>query len=225
MTTFEPVYRRPPPSLPSYIPGTSSIEAVNTELQNRDAVLIRLKTNLTQAQSRMKCMADKKRLDKNFDVGTWVLLKLQPYRQQSLANRFSQKLSKRFFGPYQILDKVGKVAYKLQLPEGSRIHPVFHVSQVKPYYGPSPQSVCTLPLQDLNNQPLITPLAILGQRMVYQQGKPVQQVIFNGVGNDSYQEGNGQEIQMDNTEEIDSNDLLSKNVETGYKEGGISHLG
>lgn len=60
-----------------------------------------------------------------------VYLKLQPYTQNSLATRESPKLSAKYYGPYKILDKVGSVAYCLQLPDGALIHLVFHVSQLK----------------------------------------------------------------------------------------------
>ncbi|XP_077230134.1 uncharacterized protein LOC143863335 [Tasmannia lanceolata] len=65
--------------------GSSPIEAADTELIQRDALLAKFVLHLSQAQSRMKYMADKKRLDREFEVGSWVLLKLQPYRQQTLS--------------------------------------------------------------------------------------------------------------------------------------------
>ena len=79
----------------------------------------------------MKQIADKNRQDRHFQVGDLVLVKLQLYRQSTVAHRVNTKLSKRFFGPFPVIAKVGPIAYTLQLPTTSRIHPTFHVSQLK----------------------------------------------------------------------------------------------
>jgi hypothetical protein len=102
-------------------------------IQDRDLHLKALKEHLAAAQNRMKLQADKKRTPLQFTVGQKVLLKLQPYVQTSVANRPYPKIAFKYYGPYDVVERIGQVAYKLQLPEGSLIHPVFHISQLKAY--------------------------------------------------------------------------------------------
>lgn len=115
-TPFEVVYGRKPPVLVHFLEGETRVEAVAQELRDRDEALRQLKFNLQKAQEQMKMQADKRRKEVQFDVGDWVFLKLRPHRQQSVVQRIHQKLAPRFFGPYQIIQKVGPVAYKLKLP-------------------------------------------------------------------------------------------------------------
>ncbi|XP_077237223.1 uncharacterized protein LOC143878893 [Tasmannia lanceolata] len=148
------------------IPGSTKVQAVEEELKDRDKALQLIKENLWMAQERMKTFADKHRTEKSFNVGDWVYLRLQPYRQVSVAARRSMKLAARYFGPFQILQKVGPVAYKLELPQRSKIFPVFHVSQLKKKIGEQIQPSTNLPplSEDGNLQPY--PESILARRMV-----------------------------------------------------------
>lgn len=108
------------------------------QLMERDAILDELKGHLLQAQQRMKTQADKHQREVSYAEGDSVYLKLQPYRQRSVTNHPFQKLVARFYGPFLIHKKIGAVAYHLQLPDTARIHPVFHVSQLKKAIGNQP---------------------------------------------------------------------------------------
>ncbi|KAL5831624.1 hypothetical protein ACOSQ4_016978 [Xanthoceras sorbifolium] len=88
---------------------------------------------LDKAARKMKKWADNKRRRVEFQVGDLVLVKLLP--QQFKAFRKVHKgLVRKYEGPFPILKKVGKVSYKVELPPRLKIHPVIHVSHLKPYH-------------------------------------------------------------------------------------------
>nr|XP_027062812.1 uncharacterized protein LOC113689206 [Coffea arabica] len=98
-----------------------------------------IRQRLQTAQSRQKSYADNRRKDLEFEVGDHVFLKITPLRSVTAGR--GKKLQPRFVGPFSILQRVGKVAYKLELPPNvSRIHDVFHVSMLKKYY-PDPTHI------------------------------------------------------------------------------------
>jgi transposase InsO family protein len=104
MTPYEAVYGVPPPRLLSYVSGTTRVEArvvpVEEVLHNREQIIRLLQHNIKQAQQRMKKYADLRRSEREFEVGQEVYLRLQPYRQTTVAHRRALKLSPRFYGPF-----------------------------------------------------------------------------------------------------------------------------
>ncbi|KAL6340300.1 hypothetical protein AAG906_040737 [Vitis piasezkii] len=163
MTPFEAVYDIPLPSLLAYIPGTSRVQAVDEYLCDRDAILL-----------------DQHRREVSFLVGDYVYLKLQPYRQTSVAFRASMKLAPRFFGPYKVIEKVGPMAYKLALPPGSQIHDVFHVSLLRKHLGPVSPTSTQLPLTSDISTIFPQPEVVLDRRVIH-KGKycPKSEILEN----------------------------------------------
>ena len=90
-----------------------------------------------------------------------VYLRLQPYRHASIKRSGEEKLQPWFFGPYRINRKVGVVAYELELPQGSRIHNVFHVSCLKRAIGQHITPLEVLPPLDEEGQLALMPEEIL----------------------------------------------------------------
>ncbi|TXG53293.1 hypothetical protein EZV62_022462 [Acer yangbiense] len=82
----------------------------------------------------------------------------------SLTTRKNAELSARFYGPFEVVDKIRKVAYRLKLPSSSRIHPIFHVSVLKQKLGDSITVLETLPTISNDDALLPVPQAVLDQR-------------------------------------------------------------
>ena len=130
------LYGYQPPSITSYLRENSKVQAVEHHIEHQQQVLQLLKDSLVLAQNRMKQQADQHRSERSFDVGDWVFLQLQPYKQMSLKQaKKDNKLSPKYYGPYKVLQKIGTMAYKLELPAASQLHPVFHVSCLKKVIG------------------------------------------------------------------------------------------
>ncbi|KAK6146302.1 hypothetical protein DH2020_020171 [Rehmannia glutinosa] len=97
---------------------------------------------MEKVKSRQKSYADKRRKDLEFEVGDEVFLRLSP-RKGLINPKKGGKLSPRYVGPYKILQRIGKLAYRLELPAPyAGMHDVFHVSRLKKYQ-PDPEHIIT----------------------------------------------------------------------------------
>ncbi|GJQ99061.1 retrotransposon-related protein [Tanacetum coccineum] len=150
-TPFEAVYGQSLPIHVLYLGGLSKVDAVDRPLEAREQAIQMLKFHLSRSQNRMKHQANKKRSDRVLKVGDWVFLKLQLHRQVSIRQGRQNKFSPKSFGPLQVVEKIGHVAYKLNLPTHSEIRNAFHVSQLKPYKG-NPQLTQALNLPSCNKK-------------------------------------------------------------------------
>ena len=99
-------------------------------------------------------------------MGDWIYLRLQLYRQTSVKLRDNTKLSAKYFGPYQVIQKIGNVAYRLKLLKGTKVHFVFHVSLLKRKVGQKAAPMLQLPNTDEKEHLMVEPLAVLDQKIV-----------------------------------------------------------
>jgi hypothetical protein len=175
LTPFEVLYGHTPHQLGMDLRDTCMVPSLQSWLQERKVMIQLVQQQLHRAQQRQKRQADKHRTERSFEVGDLVYLKLQPYVQSSLIRRANHKLAFKFFGPYLVIAKVGSVAYKLDLPASSHIHPVFHVSLLKKALGPQEQVSSELPSF---SDALQYPESVLQHRMLHRKGTQVPQLLI-----------------------------------------------
>ena len=104
--------------------------------------------------------------EREFAEGYVIYLKMQPYCETVLGLRNSLKLISKWYGTFKITKRVGKVAYQLQLPEGTHLHNVSHVNQLKKHLGKFDVPNARLPILTADGKVKTTPLAILQRRQI-----------------------------------------------------------
>jgi hypothetical protein len=112
-TPFQAVYGGAPPSLRTYTPGEARLPAVHHQLMDRDKLLLHTWERLEQAQNHYKLQYDRKHRELKFSEVDWVWLRLlhRPVASLNVAGR--GKLGLKFYIPFQVLQRIGNVAYKL----------------------------------------------------------------------------------------------------------------
>ena len=126
------------------------------------------------SRDRQKSYYDKRRKPLEFQTGDHVFLKVTPVTGVGRALK-SRKLSPKFIGPYQILKRIGSVAYLIALPPHlANLHPVFHVSQLRKYI-PDPAHVLELDTVQIRENLTydVAPIRISDRKMRQLRGKEI----------------------------------------------------
>ena len=136
MSPFEVAIRRMPlDMLVSEQPECRLSPGAYKFAKSRQDLLDEARDSLEEASRRTKKYADKGRRPLEFEEGEKVLLKLTPQIWKMIRNnQFQRGLIPKNDGPFEIMKRIGNVAYKLKLPERLKLHLTFHVSFLKPYH-------------------------------------------------------------------------------------------
>ena len=110
--------------------GSSRLPAVEAFVRNISESLHQAKVHLRKAQDRQKSYADQKRREVVYEKEDQILLQTKNLKIKSSG---SKKLLPKYIGPFKILDRIGTMAYKIELPAHMKCHNVFHVSNLQPY--------------------------------------------------------------------------------------------
>ncbi|MCO5552283.1 hypothetical protein L7F22_005795 [Adiantum nelumboides] len=127
--------------VPPILQTKDKIFEADKYVQNMDEAYRKIKLALEKTQSKQKKAADRHRRELVFSLGDWVLLRFEKARLRKMKGkeRLFPKLGMRYYGPFQVCDKISDVAYRLKLPEGWKIHNAFHASLLRPFIGDVPE--------------------------------------------------------------------------------------
>lgn len=135
---------------------------------------------LEQAQQRQKTFADQNRREVQYEVGQQVLLSTRHFTFKAVGTR---KFMPKYIGPFKVLKLAGPVACKLELPSSYNVHPVFHVSLLKPYCSSETTAAPPPPLQvDSDGMPVYEVEQILAHREAYHNRRRIYEYLIKWKG-------------------------------------------
>jgi hypothetical protein len=125
-------------------PSSTSVESVSEFIKRLQGLVTSAVTPIDQANKTAEGYANRSMCEFQFGLGDVVLLSTNYFIPEAFRER-KRKLEAKFAGPYGIIEDISPVAYRLQLPVGTKAHDVFHASMLKPYHGDANTERTTLP--------------------------------------------------------------------------------
>ena len=170
MSPFRALYGYDVSTFAGLIFGNSRAPKAKDWIQESQDILKVLKDNLQTAQNQQEMYVNQRRVERSFEDGDLFYLRLQLYKQSSLKQKGAEKLKPKSYEPYRVSRRIGEVAYELELPEGSKIHNVFHVSYLKKAVGQQVTTSSELPPLDEEGQLVLVPEEILQGKGSWEAG-------------------------------------------------------
>lgn len=105
MTHFQALYGYEGPKWKDFELHNSKVQAVKNHIEKNKRIINLLKENFTMTHNRMKQQADRHHIEREFEEGDWVFIRIQPYKKLSLKQKGKNKLALKYYGPYKIIKK------------------------------------------------------------------------------------------------------------------------
>jgi Chromo (CHRromatin Organisation MOdifier) domain/Integrase zinc binding domain len=112
----------------------TNVDSADILAQKLTDITAKITNNLVQATKKQEHDANQHRQDFQFKIDELVLVKMTHFTPAIYTNLPNKKLMSKWVGPYRVIKQIGKVAYKLDIPTSDRVHPVFHISALRPYF-------------------------------------------------------------------------------------------